>query len=82
MNYYAILPFALAGILMTYRRSRVTALVSSTPIFTALLAVAISAGITRYRAIADPMLIMFAAFALVNIIDFFLRQWKATTSNE
>ncbi|MCE2854801.1 MAG: glycosyltransferase family 39 protein [Ilumatobacteraceae bacterium] len=82
MNYYAILPFALAGILMTYRRSRVTALVSSTPIFTALLAVAISAGITRYRAIADPMLIMFAAFALVNIFDFFLRQWKATTSNE
>ena len=82
VNYYALVPFAVAGLLIAFRRSRLIAVLCSTPIVTALLAVAISAGITRYRASADPILIVFASLALVTLFDFLLRQWHASSSHE
>lgn len=81
VNYYALIPFAVAGFIMTLRRQRYVAFVSATPILTALTAVAISAGITRYRASADPMLVMLAALAISSSVEFVVRQWKTSVPN-
>ena len=82
MNYYAIIPLSVAGLFMTIRRQRILALICVAPIATALTAVAISAGITRYRASADPILVMLAAVAITSSFEFVQRQWKAQATSD
>lgn len=82
MNYYVLVPFAVAGFIMTIKRQRILAFICAAPVVTALTAVAISAGITRYRASADPILVILAALAISASVDFVLRQWNAPAPHE
>jgi hypothetical protein len=82
MNYYVLVPFAVAGFIMTIKRQRILAFICAAPVVTALTAVAISAGITRYRASADPILVILAALAISASVDFGLRQWNAPAPHE
>lgn len=82
INYYALLPFSMAGLVITARRQRILAFIYAAPIATALTAVAISAGITRYRASADPILVILAAVAITSSFEFVRRQLIAPVTSD
>jgi hypothetical protein len=72
----------MAGLVITARRQRILAFIYAAPIATALTAVAISAGITRYRASADPILVILAAVAITSSFEFVRRQLIAPVTSD
>ncbi len=75
--YYLLLPFAIAGgRLLWLRRRRASVLILCAPIVTSLVAVAMTFGNTRYRAIAEPSLAIFVAISGLALLDH-LRRWQA-----
>ena len=80
--YYALVPFALWGAAMLWKRGarqRTTLAVVLAPLVTALATVAITFGNTRYRAIAEPTFVILAAGSLARAMVIGRARWLTRT---
>jgi 4-amino-4-deoxy-L-arabinose transferase-like glycosyltransferase len=66
---WVLLPLAVAGGVVLYRRSRRNLVIVTVPIVAAVINAALAFGSTRYRAIAEPSLALLAAVAIAALIQ-------------
>lgn len=76
LSYFALLPFVVAGIATGLRRRRTATVLLLIPIVTMYITTALTFGNTRYRAIAEPSIVILAAYALARLAGWVQRTWN------
>ncbi len=66
---WVLLPLAVCGAVVLYRRSRRDLVIVAAPIVAAALNAAVAFGSTRYRAVAEPSLALLAAIAIAVLLQ-------------
>jgi hypothetical protein len=76
VGYFLLLPFSIGGTIALWRRRRDQAALLLTPFVAGLIAVAMTFGNTRYRAVGEPTLAIAAAIGIAVVIAWLRTTWS------